>query len=72
VVGLRRIVWGNILQAVKVAGSISFESQCTPKWPNSEPHGATRHQATAMTPAEWSAYQILCVTVVFVILVFKD
>jgi hypothetical protein len=42
----------------------------TSKWPNSEPHGATRQQAIAKTPAKLSAYQILSVIVVFVILVF--
>jgi hypothetical protein len=37
----------------------------------SQPHGAARQQATAKTPAKRSAYQILSVIVVFVILVFK-
>jgi hypothetical protein len=37
-----------------------------PKWPNSEPHGATRQQATAKTPTKWSAHQIPSVFVVLV------
>jgi hypothetical protein len=36
-----------------------------------EVHWATRQQAIAKTPAKWSAYLILSVIVVFVILVFK-
>jgi hypothetical protein len=43
----------------------------TPNWPNSKPHGSTRQQAIAKTPAKWSAYQIPSVTVVSVILMFK-
>jgi hypothetical protein len=39
--------------------------------PHSKPHGATRQQTIAKTPAKWSAYQITSVIVVFVILVFK-
>jgi hypothetical protein len=37
--------------------------------PSSEPHGATRQQAIAETPAKWSAYQIPTVIVVFVVLI---
>jgi hypothetical protein len=36
-----------------------------------KPHGATRQQAFAETPAKWSAYQIPSVIVAFVVLVFK-
>jgi hypothetical protein len=46
-------------------------AQRTRKRSNSEPHGATRQQAIAKTPAKWSAYQIPSVIVVFVILVFS-
>jgi hypothetical protein len=42
--------------------------QRTPKQPSSEPHGATRQQAIANTPA----YQIPSVIVVFVVLVCKS
>jgi hypothetical protein len=45
--------------------------QRTPKWPNSKPHGAARQQATAKTPARWSAYQIPSAIALFVVLVFK-
>jgi hypothetical protein len=45
--------------------------QGTPKWPNSEPYGATRQQAIVKTTAKWSAHQIPSVIVVFVILVFE-
>jgi hypothetical protein len=51
--------------------SIQCPPKCTPKRPSSEPHGAARQQATAKTSAKWSAYQILSVFVVFVVLVFK-
>jgi hypothetical protein len=51
--------------------SIQCPPQCTPKWHNSKPPGAARQQVTVKTPAKRSAYQILSVTVVFVILVFK-
>jgi hypothetical protein len=37
----------------------------------SEPLWATRQQAIAKTPAEWSAYQFPSVIVVFVVLVCK-
>jgi hypothetical protein len=38
---------------------------------DSKLHGATRQQAIAKTPVKWSAYQILSVILVFVILIFK-
>jgi hypothetical protein len=38
--------------------SIQCSPQRTSKWPSSKPHGATRQQAIAKTPAEWSGYQI--------------
>jgi hypothetical protein len=37
---------------------IQCSPQRTPKWPSSEPHGATRQQATAKTNAKLSGYQI--------------
>jgi hypothetical protein len=46
--------------------SIQCSPQPTSKRPNSKPHGGTRQQAIAKTPAEWSANQILGVIVVFV------
>jgi hypothetical protein len=51
--------------------SIQFSPQRAPKWPNNKPHGATRKQATAKTPAKWPGYQIPSVIVVFIILVFR-
>jgi hypothetical protein len=42
-----------------------------PPLPNSKPHGVARQEATAKTHAKWSAYQILSVIIVFVILIFK-
>jgi hypothetical protein len=38
--------------------SIQCLPQCTPRWPSSEPHGATIQQVVAKTPVKWSAYQI--------------
>jgi hypothetical protein len=38
-----------------------------PKQPSSEPHGATRQQAIAKTPAKRSAYQILSLIALFVV-----
>jgi hypothetical protein len=55
-------------------GSLDFFfklPQHTPERPSSEPHGATRQQAIAKTPAKLSVYQIQSVIVVFVALVFK-
>jgi hypothetical protein len=48
--------------------SIQCSPQRTYKWSSSEPHGATRQQAIAETPAKWSTYQIPSVIVVFVVL----
>jgi hypothetical protein len=46
--------------------SIQCLPQCTPKWPSSEPHGATQQQQVIVKiPAKWSAYQIPSVIVVF-------
>jgi hypothetical protein len=39
--------------------SIQCAPQCTPRRPSSEPHGATRQQAIAKTPAKRSTYQTL-------------
>jgi hypothetical protein len=41
------------------------------KRPSSEPHGATRQQAIAKTPAKRYAYQILSALVLFVFIVFE-
>jgi hypothetical protein len=43
----------------------------TPKCPSTEPHGATRQQAIAKTPAKRSAYRIPSVIVVFVIMIVR-
>jgi hypothetical protein len=51
--------------------SIQCSPQRTSKRSSCEPHGATRQQAIAKTPAKWSDYQIPSVIVVFVVLVFK-
>jgi hypothetical protein len=48
-----------------------YSSQCillTPKCPDSEPHGATRQQTIAKTPAKLYAYQIPGLIMVFVVL----
>jgi hypothetical protein len=50
---------------------IQCSPQRTPKRPSSEPHGVTRQQAIAETPAKWSACQIPRVIVVVVVLVRK-
>jgi hypothetical protein len=50
--------------------TMQCSSQCTPKRPSSEPHGTTRQQEIAKTPAKWPAYHIPSVIVVFVVLVF--
>jgi hypothetical protein len=42
-------------------------SECVPKGPRSEPHGATRQQAIAKTPAKPSADQIISLIVLFVV-----
>jgi hypothetical protein len=41
-----------------ITAPIQCAPQSTPKRPSSEPHGATRQQAIAKTPAKRSAYQI--------------
>jgi hypothetical protein len=51
--------------------SIQRSPQRTLTRPSSEPHGATRKQAIAKTPAKLSAYQFPSVIFVFVVLVFK-
>jgi hypothetical protein len=69
---LEHYMWGHISNInPPLQLSIQRSAQRTSKWPNSEPHWATRQQAIAKTPAKWSAYQIPSVIVVFVILVFK-
>jgi hypothetical protein len=61
----------TVKEEIRCYRSIYCSPQHTSKWPNSKPHWATRQQAIAKTPAKWSAYQILSVIVVFVILDFK-
>jgi hypothetical protein len=50
--------------------SVQYSLQYTPKWPISEPHGATEQQAIMKTPARKSAYCILSVLVLIAVLVF--
>jgi hypothetical protein len=45
--------------------------QRTHKLPSSEPHGATRQQAIAKTPANWFSYLIPRLIIVFVVLFFQ-
>jgi hypothetical protein len=56
---------------VKEESSLQLSIQCapqsTPKQPTSEPHGATRQQATAKTLAKRSAYHIQSLIVLFVV-----
>jgi hypothetical protein len=67
----RVIQWGlqtpTVIKSPSLQLPVQCSPQCTLKRPSSEPHGATRQQATAETPAKRSAYQILSVTVLFVI-----
>jgi hypothetical protein len=58
--------WNSPLQL-----SIQCSPQRTSKRPSNKPHGATRQQAIAKTPAKLSAYQIPRVIIVFVVLVFE-
>jgi hypothetical protein len=62
------------LQTPTVKDAIHHYSlpQCTPKQMSSEPYGATpQNQAIAKTPAKRSAYKILSVTVLFVVITLK-